>query len=133
MFNENIIKMLNFFTKRNNANEVYKTEELVIGRLQYVSDEYTEAAPLHKKTNMYYIFKPIIVEGIVRYLDVLTGLIVDDMAKYFNTPYIADVDKLTDILPEYKETEISKLGLLLLIDEINTKKLTQTLNLTRKN
>lgn len=101
--------------------EIYDAEKLVVGKLEYISSAITEFGPMVKKTSQNYIFEPIFINGMVKYQEVFTGFIAGDSSEgYFDLPYVVDMEKLTEILVDYKQTKVSKLGMLLMLDEINS-------------
>lgn len=111
----------NFSSENYTMREKYDAENLVVGKLEYVSSAITEFGPMVKKTAQNYIFEPIIIDGVVKYQEVFSGFIAGDGAEgYFNLPYIVDTAKLTEILEDYKEAKIPKLGMLLTLNEINS-------------
>lgn len=102
----------------------YEAEKLVIGKLEYVSSEFMEGGPISKRTNQYYLFEPIIVDGEMRYQEVFTGFIASDKLEgYFDLPYIIAIENLTEVLPGYEGLMIPRLGMLLLLDGVNSKML----------
>ena len=40
--------------------EIYDAEKLVVGKLEYISNEVTEFGPMVRKTSQNYIFEPIV-------------------------------------------------------------------------
>ena len=114
---------MDFAPKKYVMKEVYDAKNLVIGNLKYISSEVTDFGPKVKRTKKPYIFEQIEVDGKTRYQEVFTGFIVKETAQYFDLPYIVDVEKLIDILPEYTDAQIPKLGMLLTMDEVNEKKI----------
>lgn len=56
----------------------------------------------------------------IKYKEVFTGFIAKDHTEYFDLPYVVDVKKLTDVLPVYKEAKIPRLGMLLVLGEVNS-------------
>lgn len=100
--------------------EIYDAEKLVVGKFEYISSDATEFGPMVKKTSQNYIFEPIVINGMVKYQEVFTGFIAGDSAEgYFDLPYVVDIEKLTEILVDYKQTKIPKLGMLLTLNEVN--------------
>ncbi len=102
--------------------ELYDADNLVVGRFKHVSAEVTEWGPVDKKTTQKYIFEPIDIDGEVRYQEVFTGFVAKGAVEYFNLPYVIDIEGLTDVLPSYKGSQIPRLGMLLTLDEVNSKK-----------
>ncbi len=106
--------------------DVFNAEDLVIGKLEYVSSDVSSDAcdfgPICIKTDQFYIFEPIKIEGVInhKYKEVFTGFIAKTEMEFFDLPYIVDYEKLTDVLPDYQNSKIPKFGMLLALDEINT-------------
>lgn len=100
--------------------DVYDAEKLVVGKFKYISNDVTEFGPMVKKTSQNYIFEPIVINGIVKYQEVFTGFIVGDSEEYFDLPYVVDMEKLTEISVDYKQTKIPKLGMLLTLNDVNS-------------
>ena len=101
--------------------EIYDAEKLVVGKLEYISSDVTEFGPMVKRTSQNYIFEPIAINGMPKYQEVFTGFIAGDSSEgYFDLLYIVDREALTEILVDYKQTKISKLGMLLALNEVNS-------------
>lgn len=101
--------------------EIYDAEKLVVGKLEYISGDVTEFGPMVKRTSQNYIFEPIVINDIVKYQEVFTGFIAGDSDEgYFDLPYVVDMEVLTEILVDYKQTKIPKLGMLLTLNEVNS-------------
>ena len=98
--------------------DTYKTEDLVIGNLQYVSSKYTNSGPMMVTTKQKYVFEKIDVEGKIKYREVFTGFIADTDSNYFDLPYIVNIKPIKETIKNIAET-LPKYGLLLVIDEIN--------------
>ncbi len=95
----------------------YNADVLVIGKLEQISPE---SCVTHKRTSQYYIFEPILVNDKLKYQEVFTGFIAGDSHEgYFNLPYVVCLEKLTDLLVDCKHTYIPKLGMLLLLNDVN--------------
>lgn len=110
-----------FLSENYTMAEIYDAEKLVVGKLEYISSDFTEFGPMVKKMSQNYIFEPIVINGIVKYQEVFTGFIVGDSAEgYFDLPYVVDIEGLTEILVTYKQKKIPKLGMLLTLNEINS-------------
>lgn len=97
----------------------FTADELVVGKFEWVSSDVTDCGPVCKKTDQNYIFRPIVVDDEIKYQEIFTGFIASDGVEYFDLPYIADMVKFTDVLSDYKGEEIPKLGMLLVVDEVN--------------
>lgn len=110
---------LDFQTKNYQMNDTYKTENLVVGNLQYISSKYTGGSgPKVETTKQKYIFEKIEVDDNIRYREVFTGFIADTDSNYFDLPYVINIKPLKDVIKTVAEI-IPKYGLLLAIDEIN--------------
>ena len=99
----------------------YKSENLVVAKLQYVSSKYTDFGPMVETTKQRYIFEKIEEEEKIRYREVFTGFVSNTSEEYFDLPYVVDIKPLQEVVPSVAET-IPKYGLLLLVDEINKQK-----------
>lgn len=111
----------NFLPKNYTMKETYDAEKLVIGKLEYISNDITEFGPMVKKTMQNYIFESIVIDGTVKYQEVFTGFIAGDSSEgYFCVPYVVDAKKLTEVLSTSAQTNIPKLGMLLLLNNVNT-------------
>ena len=57
----------------------------------------------------------------IKYQEIFTGFIAGDSAEgYFDLPYVVDMVALTEILVDYKQEKIPKLGMLLTLNEVNS-------------
>ena len=101
--------------------EIYDAENLVVGKLEVISSDVTEFGPMVKKTSQNYIFEPIVINGVIKYQEIFTGFIAGDSAEgYFDLPYVVDMVALTEILVDYKQEKIPKLGMLLTLNDVNS-------------
>ena len=99
----------------------YKTDDLVIGNLEYISSLSTPNGPIIETTEQKYIFLKFKDKDKTRYVEIFTGLIVDsDISCYFDLPYIVNIESLKDNIKDISD-EIAKYGLLLILNEINKK------------
>ena len=96
--------------------EIYDAENLVVGKLEVISSDVTEFGPMVKKTSQNYIFEPIVINGVIKYQEIFTGFIAGDSAE----GYFVDMVALTEILVDYKQEKIPKLGMLLTLNEVNS-------------
>lgn len=111
----------NFRPKNYMMREIYDAEKLMVGKLEYISREFVPGRPMEKKSSQNYIFEPIIIDGIVKYQEVFTGFIAGDSKEvYFNLPYVVDMEQLTELSVDYKQTKIPKLGMLLVLNDVNS-------------
>lgn len=111
----------NFKSKNYNMNDNYKSSDLVVANLEYVSSNYTPNGPMVERTNQKYIFEEIKENGTIRYREIFTGFIADKEEHYFDLPYVVNIKKLTEEVPTVANS-IPKYGLLLLINEVNVPK-----------
>ena len=112
---------LNFKSKNYNMSDNYKSSDLVIANLEYVSSSYTPNGPMVERTNQKYIFEKIKESENVRYREIFTGFIADTETNYFDLPYVVNVKPLNEEVPTVADN-VPKYGLLLLINEINVPK-----------
>lgn len=111
---------LDFKTPNYGMSDSYKTENLVVAKLQYVSSKYTDFGPMVETTKQRYIFEKI-EEDDLRYREVFTGFVAKTSEEFFDLPYVVDIKPLQEVVPSVAE-EVPKYGLLLLIDEVNKQK-----------
>jgi len=113
-------KKFNLSSKNYTMKEVYDAEKLIVGKLEYISSTVTQFGPIAEKTSQKYIFEPVMINGIIKYQEVFTGFIVENNKKrYFDIPYVVDIEKLTDILTDYEQEKIPRLGMLLVLNAVN--------------
>ena len=112
---------LNFKSKNYNMSDNYKSSDLVIANLEYVSSAYTPNGPMVERTSQKYIFEKIKESGSIRYREIFTGFIADTENHYFDLPYVVNIKPLNEEVLTVANN-ISKYGLLLLINEINVPK-----------
>ena len=109
---------LNFKSQNYQMKDNYNIDNLVIANLEYISNEITSYGLMIKKTNQKYIFE-ILNEN--RYREIFTGFIAtSERSHYFNLPYVVDIMALKEQVSSVTNS-ISKYGLLLVLDDINTK------------
>ena len=119
--------LLNFKTENYKMQDSYKADNLVVANLEYISSEATPYGPMVKKTTQKYIFEMINENGKIRYREIFTGFIADfEESHYFDLPYVVDIISLVEQVPSVANT-ISKYGLLLVLNEVNTKNETKKL------
>ena len=106
--------------------ESYKTDNLVVANLEYVTSKSTINGPVVKTTMQKYIFEIINDQGKTKYREVFTGLIIDSSATQhqIDLPYVTNVFFLKDLIPTVMD-DISKYGLLLVLNIVNTKTLSK--------
>ncbi len=114
---------LNFKSDNYKINDSYKTDDLVVANLEYISSEATPYGPMVKQTEQKYIFEMLNENGKTRYREIFTGFIADaEESHYFDLPYVVNIVSLKEHVPSVAEN-ITKYGLLLVLNEVNTKKL----------
>lgn len=114
---------LNFKSDNYKINDSYKTDDLVVANLEYISSEATPYGPMVKQTEQKYIFEMLNENGKTRYREIFTGFIADaEESHYFDLPYVVNIVSLKEQVPSVAEN-ILKYGLLLVLNEVNTKKL----------
>ena len=114
---------LNFKSDNYKINDSYKTDDLVVANLEYISSEATPYGPMVKQTEQKYIFEMLNENGKTRYREIFTGFIADaEESHYFDLPYVVNIVSLKERVPSVAEN-IPKYGLLLVLNEVNTKKL----------
>ena len=113
---------LNFKSDNYKINDSYKTDDLVVANLEYISSEATPYGPMVKQTEQKYIFEMLNENGKTRYREIFTGFIADaEESHYFDLPYVVNIVSLKEQVPSVAEN-IPKYGLLLVLNEVNTKK-----------
>lgn len=118
---------LNFKSDNYKINDSYKTDDLVVANLEYISSEATPYGPMVKQTYQKYIFEMLNENGKTRYREIFTGFIADaEESHYFDLPYVVNIVSLKEQVPSVAEN-IPKYGLLLVLNEVNTKKLEKKL------
>lgn len=118
---------LNFKSDNYKINDSYKTDALVVANLEYISSEATPYGPMVKQTEQKYIFEMLNENGKTRYREIFTGFIADaEESHYFDLPYVVNIVSLKEQVPSVAEN-IPKYGLLLVLNEVNTKKLEKKL------
>ena len=110
---------LNFKSENYCMKDNYKSGDLVVGNLEYVSSKYTDFGPMVETTKQRYIFEKIIEEdGKIRYREIFTGFIADTESAYFDLPYAVNLKPINEALENIAE-EVPKYGLMLVSNEIN--------------
>lgn len=69
------IYSLNFKSKNYNMRDNYKSSDLVIANLEYVSSAYTPKGPMVERISQKYIFEIIKESRNIRYREIFTGFI----------------------------------------------------------
>ena len=114
-------KSSNFKSKNYIMSDNYKSSDLVVANLEYVSSAYTPCGPMVKTTKQKYIFEKMKIDGRERYREVFTGFIADTETHYFDMPYVVNIKALNEEVPTVAN-KIPKYGLILLVNEININK-----------
>lgn len=118
---------LNFKSENYQMKDSYNTDNLVVGNLEYISSEATPYGPMVKKTTQKYIFEILNENGKTRYREIFTGFIADcEESHYFDLPYAVNIITLKEQVPSVANN-IPKYGLLLVLNEVNTKNKTKKL------
>ena len=118
---------LNFKSDNYKINDSDKSDDLVVANLEYISSEATPYGPMVKQTEQKYIFEMLNENGKTRYREIFTGFIADaEESHYFDLPYVVNIVSLKEQVPSVAEN-IPKYGLLLVLNEVNTKKLEKKL------
>ena len=118
---------LNFKSDNYKMNDSYVTDNLVVANLEYISSESTPYGPMVKQTEQKYIFELLNENGKIRYREVFTGFVADaDESHYFDLPYVVNIVSLKEQAPDVDDN-IPKYGLLLVLNEVNTKKISKIL------
>lgn len=98
----------------------YLTKNLVVGNLEYISGDYSQKGSLLKRTKQRYIFEDVSLGDKKRYQEVFTGFVVGlDPQGYYEMPYIVNVQRLNEVLPEFKYEEIPNSVFIGLLDDVN--------------
>ena len=112
---------LNFESENYQMKDSYNADNLVVANLEYISNEATPYGPMIKKTTQKYIFENLNENGKTKYREIFTGFIADsEESHYFNLPYAVNIIALKEQVPSVANN-ISKYGLLLILNEVNTK------------
>ena len=122
MFRRKKINDNPFGDKRYIMKDYYKPENLVVAKFQKISNINMENSftPIVKTTEQKYIFEIIFDKNGKKYREIFTGFIADDKDEgIFNLPHIIDPIPFTDYFPETINSEIPKLGLIWVLNDIN--------------
>ena len=120
---------LNFKSNNYKIKDTFDTDSLVVANLEYISNEETPYSPMVKRTTQKYLFELIYENDKIRYREIFTGFIADTENYYFNLPYVVNIVPLKELEPTIAN-QINRYALLLVLNEINTKK--EEKKLTRK-
>ena len=112
---------LNFKSENYKMKDSYNADNLVVANLEYISSEVTPYGPMVKKTTQKYIFEILNENSKNRYREIFTGFIADSVeGHYFDLPYVVNIIALKEQVPSVASS-IPKYGLLIVLNEINTK------------
>ena len=118
---------LKFKSENYQMKDSYNADNLVVASLEYISSEATPYGPMVKKTTQKYIFEILNENGKTRYREIFTGFIADcEESHYFDLPYAINIITLKEEVPSVANS-IPKYGLLLVLNEVNTKNKTKKL------
>ena len=118
---------LNITSENYKMCDSYKTDNLVVANLEYISSEATPYGPMVKQTEQRYIFELLNENGKTRYREIFTGFIADaEENHYFDLPYVVNITSLKGQVPSTADS-IPKYALLLVLNEINAKKASKKL------
>lgn len=117
----------NYKLNDNYKTDNYKTDNLVVANLDYISSKLTPYGPMVKQTEQKYIFELLNENGKIRYREIFTGFVADaEENHYFDLPYVVNIVSLKEQVPDVADI-IPKYGLLLVLNEVNTKKISKAL------
>ena len=106
----------------------YKADKLVVARFQRISSGDFEFRPMVETTEQKYTFEIVQVGKKIRYREIFTGFITDNVndtskdgidSKYFDLPYVFEPKKFTEYFPETKGQLIPKLSLIWTQNDLN--------------
>ena len=119
-------KSLNFESDNYKLKDNYVTDNLVVANLKYISSEATPSGPMIKQTEQKYIFELLNENGKIRYREIFTGFVADaEESQYFDLPYVVNVVSLKEQVLCVADN-IPRYGLLLVLNEINTKRISKS-------
>ena len=117
-------KKLVFEEKNYKMKKEYDADKLLVGNLETITGGNIYASPMVKITKQKYIFE-LRKDG--KYREIFTGFLADKVDnaengisfKYFDLPYVNNIEKFTKYFPEYKRKKIPKLAFITIMDELN--------------
>ena len=112
---------LDFKSNNYKIKDIFDSDNLVVANLEYISSEATPYGPMVKRTTQKYLFELIYENDKIRYREIFTGFIADTENHYFDLLYVVNVVSLKEQEPTVAK-QVHKYGLLLVLNEINTKK-----------
>ena len=109
--------------------DFYNAEDIFVGRFERVSSRIDmddiDFGPNIETTKQKYFFEKIEEDDKIKYREIFTGFITEDMFSsensYFNFPYICEVEKFIDYFPNAEDRKISKFSLIWAINDVNYK------------
>lgn len=126
MFGKN--KRNEFGDKGYKMKDHYEADKLVVARFQRISSGYIEFGPMVETTEQKYIFELVQDGKKIRYREIFTGFITDNVddtskngvdSKYFDLPYVFEPEKFTKYIPQAKGLTLPKLSLIWTQNDIN--------------
>lgn len=100
--------------------DYYQADTLVIGNLCRISNRMDDAGILKLVTiKQKYIFRVIQDHDQLKYQEIFTGFIAESELEYFNLPCVVNIVSMVDYFPKLKGSNIPKLSLLWLLNDIN--------------
>lgn len=109
----------NYFMK-----DSYQADNLVVAELRRLANDFDfeELSVAVITTEQKYLFEIVWEDGKMKYREVFTGFIAEDKAKYFGLPYVGNPRPLVEVLPELEHSDLSKLNLIMVSNDINNAK-----------
>lgn len=114
-----------FEEKNYKMKKEYNADKLLVGNLETITSYgINEEGPMIKITQQKYIFE-LRKDG--KYREIFTGFLADKVDnaengisfKYFDLPYVNNIEQFTKYFPEYKGVKIPKLAFITIMDELN--------------
>ena len=100
--------------------DYYQADALVIGNLCRISNRMDDAGISNTvTTKQKYIFRVIQDHDQLKYQEIFTGFIAESELEYFNLPCVVNIVSMVDYFPKLKGSNIPKLSLLWLLNDIN--------------
>ena len=118
-------KKLNFQEKNYKMKKEYDADKLLVGNLETIASySIDECGPMVKTTKQKYIFE---LKNDGKYREVFTGFLAENTNnsengisfKYFNLPYVNNIEPFTKYFPEYIGKTIPKLAFITIMDDLN--------------
>ena len=118
-------KKLVFEEKNYKMKKEYSADKLFVGNLETISSYgIDEDGPVVKITKQKYIFE-LKKDG--KYREIFTGFLAEKVNnaengisfKYFNLPYVNNIESFTKYFPEYSGKTIPKLAFITIMDDLN--------------